>query len=1018
MRHRLLLPLMCCFIGFAQNADAVTINKSQASGNVRTDSGGGICASVSHLQAPAMPLSKLSEAVVYLDKQPTTQNGILGREARVFPTINFIGGEVANSVGDFTGPNSPDIILPFTNHPMAAPIGDGRFIATRVRGYLNVTTTLAKSPVTFALNCDDACSLKIGQTQVIELADERTSQRVTKQVTFDDAGMYAVEILYYQNAASAYLEWSRANSAEPEGDMYKNPLDITKYKLLQESELFSSIVGQNPSCKECGGELDPCPNATYCGDGLCQACNVPDHCGDSCVKCPDNRRLCSNGTCVQCTADAMCPAGLSCKDGTCVPPTACSKDEDCRALGKICDPDHFICVDTPIPCASDSVCPAGQICLPNSSGAKVCQVPPTSCTDDSKCAMNQYCDTAAGICKARNSLLYYGANGSPLGCSVTPGSRQGGTGLGMFALIALALGGLFVSRRRAVSAGGARTYTGAHARTVLSRAAWLLPVFFCAVTTEAQAQSGPISINTQTFRPALGPENIFTVEGSRTPGRWRPMANVLFEYAHVPLRLYDRQKMQDVVDTVPGAFTVHLMGGIGLTRWLSIGVDLPIVAWQGFNRQGTPLSDVPTEPSSAGIGDLRLIAKFRIIDNTDGGFGLAFVPQITFPTGDGTQFRGDDAFGFEPRLALDYRTKGGFIVALNASVLLRTSDQSARNVLVSHQVRYGLGAFLPLPKNFGLAAEIIGATSFFNAENIYTPLELYAGGRWIHHSGINVNLGAGPGLTPVAGSPQFRVFASVGYLPMERKREPVKPKVVDLDPDHDGLIGVNDRCPNVYGPPENQGCPDIDTDKDGLVDRLDRCPTQPGPKENQGCPDTDRDGDGLVDRLDSCPDQPGPLENNGCPLMDTDKDGIPDKDDKCPYVPGPKETNGCPPPQKYINVTAEKIELLQKILFATNKADIKPASFDLLNEVVSVMKSRPTMQVHIEGHTDSRGTLQYNMDLSRRRAESVKKYLLDHGIEGERLTSEGYGPTRPLCPQKNNTCYDKNRRTEFVIVKQ
>jgi outer membrane protein OmpA-like peptidoglycan-associated protein len=495
------------------------------------------------------------------------------------------------------------------------------------------------------------------------------------------------------------------------------------------------------------------------------------------------------------------------------------------------------------------------------------------------------------------------------------------------------------------------------------------------------------------------------------------MANALFEFAYQPLRITDTFT-NTTAPVVPYMFTLHLMGGIGLTKWFSIGVDLPVVVYEAYNDQPGTAVDIPNAPSSAGVGDLRLVGKFRILDNTDGGFGLAFAPQITFPTGSGTQFRGDDAWGFDPRFALDYKTKGGFIVALNVGVLLRTSDQMARNVLVSHQIQYGLGAFLPLPQGFGLAAEVNGATSFFNSQSIYSPLEAYLALRWIHRTGINVNLGGGPGLTPTAGSAEFRLFASIGYLPMAQKKKEAPRPVVDLDPDHDGLIGANDRCPYEWGPPENQGCPDVDTDKDGLVDRLDRCPLEPGPKENQGCPDKDRDGDGLVDRLDSCPDQPGPLENNGCPLIDTDKDGIPDKDDKCPYEPGPKENNGCPPPHKYITVTNEKIELLQKILFATNKADIKPASFDLLNEVVSVMKARPTMRVHVEGHTDIRGTLQWNMKLSKMRAESVQKYLVDHGVEAERLTSEGYGPTRPLCPEKTNACYDKNRRTEFVITQQ
>lgn len=496
------------------------------------------------------------------------------------------------------------------------------------------------------------------------------------------------------------------------------------------------------------------------------------------------------------------------------------------------------------------------------------------------------------------------------------------------------------------------------------------------------------------------------------------MANVLFEWAYRPLRLLNSANNMTVADTVPNMVTLHLMGGIGITRWFSVGLDLPVVVYQGFDPN-TPASDAMA-PASAGIADLRLVTKFRIINNNDGGFGLAFVPQFTAPTGKGTEFRGDDTFGIEPRVAVDYKTKSGFIVALNASVLLRFQDQLARNVRVSHQVRYGLGAFLPLPAGFGLAGEVEGGTSFFNADTIYTPLEAYLGVRWIHQTGININLGGGPGLTPVAGSPQFRLFASVGYLPMgPRKKEPVKPHVVDLDPDRDGLIGDNDRCPTVWGPPENQGCPDVDTDKDGIIDREDKCPLEPGPKENHGCPDKDRDNDGLVDRLDSCPDEPGPLENNGCPLLDTDKDGIPDKDDKCPYEPGPKENNGCPPPRKYINVTQEKIELLQKIQFATNKATINPGpSFELLDEVVSVLKSRPTMRVHIEGHTDSRGTLKWNMELSKMRAEAVRNYLVNKGVEGERLTFEGYGPTRPIGDNKTKAGQDKNRRTEFVIVQQ
>ncbi len=119
---------------------------------------------------------------------------------------------------------------------------------------------------------------------------------------------------------------------------------------------------------------------------------------------------------------------------------------------------------------------------------------------------------------------------------------------------------------------------------------------------------------------------------------------------------------------------------------------------------------------------------------------------------------------------------------------------------------------------------------------------------------------------------------------------------VSKDSDGDGIPDDIDRCPldpeDKDGFQDEDGCPDPDNDNDGIVDKMDACPNNPGPIENRGCPILDRDGDGVPDSEDRCPDVPGPKEFAGCP--DTDKDGIPDIDDKCPLVPGPKENQGCP----------------------------------------------------------------------------------------------------------------------------
>ena len=218
----------------------------------------------------------------------------------------------------------------------------------------------------------------------------------------------------------------------------------------------------------------------------------------------------------------------------------------------------------------------------------------------------------------------------------------------------------------------------------------------------------------------------------------------------------------------------------------------------------------------------------------------------------------------------------------------------------------------------------------------------------------------------------------------------------------------------------------LDTDGDGIPDTLDKCPNQPedkdGFEDEDGCPDLDNDQDGIPDTLDKCPNQPedkdGFEDEDGCPDLDNDKDGIPDASDLCPNEPGPPEERGCPKKYSLVSVTQEKIELHQAVFFATAKSTIMPQSFALLNEVADVLKSRSTMQVRVEGHTDSRGKRAANMLLSQGRANAVKAYLVDHGIDASRMVSIGFGPDQPIETNRTAAGREKNRRVEFVILQQ
>ena len=231
------------------------------------------------------------------------------------------------------------------------------------------------------------------------------------------------------------------------------------------------------------------------------------------------------------------------------------------------------------------------------------------------------------------------------------------------------------------------------------------------------------------------------------------------------------------------------------------------------------------------------------------------------------------------------------------------------------------------------------------------------------------------------------------------------------DTDGDGIPDKDDACPQVKGPKEFNGCPD--TDGDGIPDKDDACPEVAGIKEFNGCPDTD--GDGVADKDDKCPDVAGPAENGGCPWPDTDGDGVLDKDDLCPEVAGPASNKGCPEPdekeQKQLNQYAKTI------LFDTGKATIKFQSAEVLNQIINVLKKYPNSRFRIEGHTDSTGKKAKNMILSQNRADAVKVYLIQGGIDASRLESQGFGPEKPIASNKNKKGRELNRRVEINLIK-
>ncbi len=135
--------------------------------------------------------------------------------------------------------------------------------------------------------------------------------------------------------------------------------------------------------------------------------------------------------------------------------------------------------------------------------------------------------------------------------------------------------------------------------------------------------------------------------------------------------------------------------------------------------------------------------------------------------------------------------------------------------------------------------------------------------------------------------------------------------------------------------------------------------------------------------------------------VDTDGDGVYDEDDKCPGTP------------KGARVNAQGCWILSHVLFDFDKAEIKPMAYPLLDEVVAIFGKNPGMKVDLQGHCDNVGTPEYNLGLSLRRADAIKKYLVSKGVAENRLTTQGFGFSKPVGPNTTKEERSLNRRVEL-----
>lgn len=144
---------------------------------------------------------------------------------------------------------------------------------------------------------------------------------------------------------------------------------------------------------------------------------------------------------------------------------------------------------------------------------------------------------------------------------------------------------------------------------------------------------------------------------------------------------------------------------------------------------------------------------------------------------------------------------------------------------------------------------------------------------------------------------------------------------------------------------------------------------------------------------------------------DSDGDGVMDSQDRCPRTPTGFKVNdeGC---------IVEQTVILRTVNFAYNSDRLTAPSEESLDQVAAALIEQPNLNVQVAGHTDSVGSERFNQILSKKRALSVRHYLISKGVAAKNLQAAGFGKTKPIASNETADGRTENRRVEFAIVEK
>ncbi len=495
----------------------------------------------------------------------------------------------------------------------------------------------------------------------------------------------------------------------------------------------------------------------------------------------------------------------------------------------------------------------------------------------------------------------------------------------------------------------------------------------------AQTQESSIpNYQLQRFRPAPGASDYVTVWSSAVAPHLDWSAGAFFNYGSNPMQLgaYERSERQTVVSQAQ----LDLVASLGLWDRFEVGMVVP---WT-MRQRSRDLSilvdpDSDEELGRSALNDLRFNAKGQLLSLEDSPVGLSAVGVVALPTGRRAALASDGGLGLEGIMVGETVFAHTIRLAANVGFRYRPGSTQIRQHTMGNEVTWGVGVHSPfITENLDILGEVSGAVSVQSSPERFSgisrgevPTEARGALRYGVHDDWSITSGLAGGLGDGIGSPDWRVFVGIdgrwatgGWWSVDYRQPGFEATTDPCDPSireaQQGRLRFDPAdCPQVVA----------QDDPDGRSDRLD-----------------DPIGD------DWSPPPPPERPGDGEPEVTEDEEGD-------------------------AMLRQGAIVITERVTFEVGSAEIRSESLGILDDVAAlVFRHDDIRMLRVEGHTDDVGDAQMNLRLSQERAASVVDYLIDQGVEPDRLDYLGYGEERPVGDNSTEDGRAENRRVEFNIL--